>query len=69
MNKVIFKIFLTAFFFLTSFNQAFAEIIDIQNEEKTFGELSPKQKDVISHRAKAFALMGAWFKENGFGRG
>ena len=39
------------------------------NEAKTFGELSPKQKDVISHRAKAFALMGAWFKENGFGRG
>ena len=38
MNKVIFKIFLTAFFFLTSFNQAFAEIIDIQNEEKTFGD-------------------------------
>ena len=38
MKKKILTIFLTTFFSLTSFNQLHAEIIDIQNEEKNFGE-------------------------------
>jgi hypothetical protein len=38
MRKKILMIFLTAFFELTSFNLAFAEIIDVQNEEKNFGD-------------------------------
>ncbi len=36
--KVLTIFFLTIFFELTSFNQASAEIINIQNEEKTFGD-------------------------------
>ena len=35
------------------------------NHEKTFGQLSPKEKDKISHRAKAFVQLVAWMKENG----
>jgi invasion protein IalB len=36
--KFLQRIFLIQFFLLTSFNQAFAEIIDIHSEEKTFGD-------------------------------
>jgi hypothetical protein len=36
--KVLAIFFLTIFFELTSFNQSSAEIINIQNEEKTFGD-------------------------------
>lgn len=38
MKKNLFPFFLAVFFLLTSFNQVNAEIIDIQNEEKTFGD-------------------------------
>ncbi len=42
MKKIIFgfflAFFLSGFFHVTSSNQAHAEIIDIQNEEKTFGD-------------------------------
>lgn len=38
MQKVIFGFFLATFFQLTSFNLAHGEIIDVQNEEKTFGD-------------------------------
>jgi hypothetical protein len=38
MKKIWFKIFLTTFFLLTSFNAANAEVIGIQNDEKTFGD-------------------------------
>lgn len=33
--------------------------------DKTFGELSPSEKDRISHRAKAFQLMVDWLKQSG----
>jgi XTP/dITP diphosphohydrolase len=35
------------------------------NHEQTFGQLTPKEKDKISHRAKAFQLMATWMRENG----
>jgi inosine/xanthosine triphosphate pyrophosphatase family protein len=35
------------------------------NHEQTFGQLTPKEKDKISHRAKAFQLMVTWMRENG----
>lgn len=38
MKKILFALLLTTIFELTIFNQANAEIIDIQNEEKTFGD-------------------------------
>lgn len=42
MKKIIFRFFLAFFlsasFQLTIFNQAHAEIIDVQNEEKSFGD-------------------------------
>lgn len=38
MKKIFFGFFLATFFQLTSFNLAHSEIIDIQNEEKTFGD-------------------------------
>jgi len=38
MKKKLFTFFLMLFFELTSFNLAHAEIIDIQNEEKIFGD-------------------------------
>jgi invasion protein IalB len=38
MKKIFFGFFLATFFQLTSINNAFSEIIDIQNEEKTFGD-------------------------------
>ncbi len=38
MKKIFFAFFLTTFFQLTSFNPAKAEIINVQNEEKNFGE-------------------------------
>jgi hypothetical protein len=37
-SKLFLLLFLTAFFHFASFNQTKAEIIDIQNEEKTFGD-------------------------------
>ena len=35
------------------------------NEERTFGELSPSKKDLISHRAKAFVELAKWIREYG----
>lgn len=38
MKKILFALFLLTIFDLTSFNRAAAEIIDVQNEEKAFGD-------------------------------
>ena len=38
MKKILMTIFLATLFQLTSFNQAGAEIIDVRNEEKIFGD-------------------------------
>lgn len=38
------------------------------NHDRTFGQLSAAEKDAVSHRAKAFAQLTDWLRENGYGR-